>query len=251
MEKAQHFLLRCLASSAATASYLPKVYFMLAASSQLLNRQEDSARYCHEGITRFPQCLELWFQEGTLHLTTQDWSNAQRCFEAILNLPEQSNYFGLDPELRTSRTRHNLAFALRQQHQFQSAEKQWQQTIANCPSFAPPWLSLLELYLEQKRLNEAEGLIDRLPGNPSRRVIEPAILARLALAKGDVFGARRLLENAVTRMPHAVWLRSVLAELLVAHAKDDKAAEVQLRRIQSEAPNDLQCRQRLAQIMAG
>ena len=96
----------------------------------------------------------------------------------------------MDPELPAARTRHNLAFVYRRLGESQKAEKQWHETIESCPTFASAWLSALEHFLDQKRHREVSELLQRLQDNPNRQTIEPALLARLELAKGDVAGPR-------------------------------------------------------------
>ena len=173
-EKGVGFLKRCLELSPKKSSYLPKVYFMLAGGSHLMNRYDEAARYCHEGISAFPESVELWFQEGTLKLTKKDWAGPKVCFETILELPRQGSSAGMDPELPAARTRHNLAFVYPQLGESQKAEKQWHETIESCPTFASAWLSLLELFLDQKRHREVSELLQRLQDNPNRQTIQPA-----------------------------------------------------------------------------
>ena len=61
---------------------------------------------------------------------------------------------------------------------------------------------------------------------------------------------RRVLEETLSRQPNAVWLRIMLADLLLLIVHDENAAEAELRKIVAEAPNELQCRLKLAHLQA-
>ena len=177
---------RCLEGAPARASYIPKVYFMLAGGCQLLGRDDESLRYCREGKNEFPQAAELWFHEGTLLLARNDFAGARHCFESILELPQQGQYVGMDANLVGCRTRHNLAYIYRRMGLAQRAEEEWLRTITLNPQFEAAWLGLVELYLEQKRNQDAEKLLARLEGKAYRDWILPGLEARLLLAEENV-----------------------------------------------------------------
>ncbi len=63
LQEAIEFLRRCLHYAPAAASYLPKVYFLLAGGYQLLNQDKEAIRVCRDGKMIFPQAPGLWFQE--------------------------------------------------------------------------------------------------------------------------------------------------------------------------------------------
>ena len=258
VEEALGYMEKALEHAPKGASYLPKVYFLMAGACHLLARDDEALRHCRLGKKQFPKAVDLWFQEGVLLLAKGDLAGARESFETILELPRQGNYVGMDPELSGSRTRHNLAFIYRKlakkgsdpQDLLKKAEEQWLSVLEKSPQFEPVWLALAELYLEQTRRPEAEALLPRLAGNPSRPTIEPALKARLTLAKRDIAGARRILEDALVRNPKALWLRILLADILLKVADDAKAAEKHLRAILEMSPNEQQTRQKLAQLMA-
>ena len=197
----------------------------------------------------FPQAPGLWFQEGILLLARGDLAGSRQCFEAVLRLPDQCNYFGVDANL-DSRARHNLAFVLRQLGLPAEAEAHWQVTIGQTPEFEPAWLALLELLLEHDRRADAEALLLKLEGKVYRDAIWPGIAARLMLARGDVGGACRILEEAVSKTPNALWLRTLLADILLCATTDLRRGEHHLRQILALAPNELQTRRKLAALMA-
>jgi predicted Zn-dependent protease len=105
------------------------------------------------------------------------------------------------------------------------------------------------LPLEQNRHLEAEALLLRLEGKAYRDAISPALEARLTLARGDVGGARRILEKALARAPKALWLRILLADILLRVAGDAQAAERHLRTVLALCPNEQQSHQKLAQLV--
>jgi glycosyltransferase involved in cell wall biosynthesis len=249
LEEALGMLRRCLEFATEGASFLPKAYAMLAANLLLLGRDDESLRTCREGKRLFPNAADNYFQEGVLLLGRGDLHGARDCFESILELPLQRNYVGMDPELPKARARHNLAIVYRRLGLEQKAEEQLDLILELSPQFEPGWLALLELYLEQKRQSDAQELLKRLSRNPARSTIEPALLARLSVFKRDIAGARRLLEDALSQNPKAIWLRILFADILLRLANDDHGAELQLREILAIAPNEQQSRRKLTMLL--
>ncbi len=137
VEEALGYMRRTLVHAPRGASYLAKVYFMLAGGCHILGRDEEALEHCREGRKRFPQSADIWFQEGILHLAQDDLPGARHCFETILKLPSQGTYVGLDPDLPGSRTRHNLAFVCRRLGLRQQSEEQWLLAIEQTPRFEP------------------------------------------------------------------------------------------------------------------
>jgi tetratricopeptide (TPR) repeat protein len=240
----------CLENAPGGASYLPKAYRLLAGGYHVLGRNDEALRVCLEGKKQFPHSTALWFEEGILLLARGDWAGARHCFETILRLPAQPNHSGADATLPGCRTRHNLGFVYKQLGLVRQAEEHWQRVTGESPDFEPTWLALLELYLEQDRQSEAEGLLLRLKGKPYGRTIQPALEARLALARGDLARAQRTLEDALLRAPNALWLRNLLADILLRVAGDGAGAEKHLRAILALSPNDVQTRRKLADLMS-
>jgi predicted Zn-dependent protease len=69
------------------------------------------------------------------------------------------------------------------------------------------------------------------------------------LARRDLAGARRILEESIACSPKALWPRLFLVDMLMRVAKDEKAAEHHLRGILAIAPNEPQARIKLAQLL--
>jgi predicted Zn-dependent protease len=160
------------------------------------------------------------------------------------------HYIGVDAEMTGFRTRHNLALVYRRLNLADKAEEQLLAIIDEAPHFGPAWLALVELYLDQKRESAAEVLPRRLEGRAYRDTILPALQARLALGRGNLAGARQILEDGIGQCPKAIWLRLFLADLLMRVVKDEAAAQDQFRAILSLAPNEPQARLKLAQLLA-
>lgn len=179
-----------------------------------------------------------------------DWPSACRSFETVLNLRPKRHYTGVDAEMTGFRTRHNLAIVYRHLNLPDKAEHQLRTIIEQSPQFGPAWLALVELYIEQNRLEDASAVPRRLEHSAHRDLIMPAVQARLAMARGDVGGACALLEEGVARVPRALWLRLFLADVLLRIAKNESAAQRHYRIVLELAPNDAQARLRLGQIQS-
>jgi glycosyltransferase involved in cell wall biosynthesis len=248
-DKAIPFLLRCIECAPARVSFLSKAYFLLAGALNLLGRGDEALQHCREGKKLFPQSADLLFQEGVLLIARGAWADVRDSFERILELPPKRNYVGTDANMTGYRTRHNLALAYRNLGLSNKAEEQWLLLLEQTPEFGPAWLALVELYLEQNRQDKTDALLQRLDDKSYRATILPALQARLTLARSDLPGACRILEEGIMHSPGAMWLRLFLADMLLRVAKDEIGAEKHLRAVLALSPNDAQARLKLAQLL--
>src|SRR5262249_54484525 len=111
------------------------------------------------------------------------------------------------------------------------AERQWLQALEEQPGYEPAWRGLTEIYMEQQRWNELEGLALTLQGSPRGPLHAGVVRARSLLAQKDYAGARQLLGVQIEAFPEVVELRVLRSYVLLQEGKDWNAAEQALREV--------------------
>jgi Tfp pilus assembly protein PilF len=84
--------------------------------------------------------------------------------------------------------------ALHRARRFEEAEERYQRAIALDPGFVPVFGSLIQLYIDQSRFDEARAALSRREQLPSTRP-NPYLRARLAAASGNPTLAHSLLAD--------------------------------------------------------
>ena len=176
------------------------------------------------GRARCPDDAELLFQEGVLLLALHEPRRAQLVLRTPLALRPGEHFASVDAGLRGHKARHQLARALQAQGRADEAEDQWRAALAERPGFAPAWEGLAGLYLAQGRWPELSDAVGRLPPALPPAAETLVWRARAHLARHEHNEARRLLEEAVARMPQEVGARLYLCRALLEEGTDPEAA---------------------------
>jgi glycosyltransferase involved in cell wall biosynthesis len=214
------YLRRCLENASPENTFLPRVYLLFAQIHQRLGDLEEGLKWCREGIARFPNDVELWFEQGMIHQGQKDAAGGQRCFEHVLRLPPRRAHMAIETGLASHVARHHLALAFHSQRRFGDAAAQWNIVVQQQPHFSPAWLGLTEISLAQRQLAAVQSMIDRLSVDPADEATAAVLRARLFLHLGDCGSARRIFEQAIERSPHLLWLRLIYSEVLIREGKD-------------------------------
>ncbi len=138
---------------------------------------------CRQGEQRFPDDVELLYQESYLRIRAGDLAGAEACLLRILQAPP--GFFCLvdvDPALCGYRVHFNLAIIYRDQCRWAEAERAWQAVIQQEPNCIEGWIGLTELYLGQNRSRELELTVQRLENDPRRGAAAAAVRGRLQQA---------------------------------------------------------------------
>ncbi|HYV35664.1 MAG TPA: glycosyltransferase [Gemmataceae bacterium] len=169
------YLRRCLETAPRRATFLPKVFVLLARAAKRDGSFAEAIRICRDGKARFPKDAELWFEEGLLCKEAGDVRAAIQCFEQIIKLPPRPCYVGVDMGIRGHLPHHHLALIHTEQGREAEAEHHWRAATAHSPRFKPAWLGLAKLFLRQRRLHEVESIAERLHGDPAEPHIRKAL----------------------------------------------------------------------------
>jgi tetratricopeptide (TPR) repeat protein len=129
-----------------------------------------------------------------------------------------------------------LARMCQAQGRLADAAAHWRGVLAVAPDSVSARVGLAEIALARRQLGEVERAAHRLAAVPAPA--EAALLwARLRLAEGDAPAARVVLEDALRRLPGAVELRELLAEILLGEVRDHAGAARAFRAVLAQDPD--------------
>ena len=223
--EALDYLRRSLQKSNPEDTLVPKLYTLLTRGHHQTGQKDEARAVCRKGRQLFPHDGELLFWEATLLQEQGNLDEAARCLEQVLQGQPGQDFAGADAGLHSYRSRHFLADIYRQLGRLPDAEVQWQRVVGDCPHFAPAWRGLADLFLQQGRWAELEGVLTSLDADTGEALHCVLLRGRLALVRKDFAQARRQTEAAIARFPEAVNLRILLSHALLQEGKDWQAAE--------------------------
>jgi GT2 family glycosyltransferase/tetratricopeptide (TPR) repeat protein len=239
---------RSLARSAPNASHARKAYALLASCHAALGDDAAARDACERGLRAFPKDPELRFRRGVLLLARGEPAEAVRCFRDLLDCPDQADHYtSVHEGVNGHLARHNLALALVELGDFAGAERELRRATADSPGFAPAWRLTGELLLRQGREDEARRLADRLAAAPGAGPAGGLLRGRLALARGDLAGARQEYERAASAHPGDLEALGTLAQFLFEHVGVAEA-EPALTALVRADPQDAAARHNLAAV---
>ncbi len=160
---------------------------------------------CQEGRARFPNDMELLYQEGVVRRDLGDLIGAEACFLPLLSAaPQQDLALSMDPGLLGYLVRNELAGIYLRQQRPTEAEALWREVVVEQPNLTEAWLGLVEIWRSQGQLgalNAAEDAARRLESNPRTAVEAVLLRGRILMARQAYGAARELLEQAVAKAP--------------------------------------------------
>ena len=175
-------------------------------------------------------------------------AEAEACFRRLLTSRDVEHFASIDTGLRGHKARNNLARICFEQGRLAEAEAEWQAVVQEEPAFAPAWLSLGEIYLQQGRWQDLAGIVRRLQACASPG--DAAILqARVHLAHKEYAEARRILEPLVVLTPAALYPHLILSHVLLQEGRDLEGAEQVLRKILRLDPNHFEAKHNLTLLL--
>jgi tetratricopeptide (TPR) repeat protein len=180
-------------------------------------------------------------KKGTFRISFDDTRSGS--YETPVPLNCDGAFTSIDAGLQGPLVRHHLAVLDREEGQLTDAEKNWRTILDDSPDFQPARLGLAELHLRQERWPELETLLGELGPHA---LLDTAILrAGMYLARQDFAAARQLLEDVIRQAPQLLPAHVILSHVLL-QSGDERAAELQLRRIVEMDPRQAESWRNLA-----
>ncbi len=167
------------------ASIVRKLYAMLAQTLQQRGQAKEALATCREGLERFPGDPELLHTDGVLRRVAGDLAGAEAAWLKLLQSEPAPIFDMMDAGLRSYKTRHLLGLLYLEQRRHAEAEAQWRVALEERQEFAPPWLGLAELLLQQERWTELEHVVQGLRDKAQAAHLAERVTAQVALARKD------------------------------------------------------------------
>jgi tetratricopeptide (TPR) repeat protein len=251
LPQAMGYWQRSLELSPRGVSMVRNLYVLLAQGSAQMDRRDDALAIIAQGLTTYPDDVELLFLDGVFRGNLGDLPGAERSLRRILEGAAR-DYVAVSGQLglRGYKARHELARVCRVQGRDAEAEALWREALQEQPDFAPAWFELGMLFLQQQRFQEFNDIVDRQAAFPWGVINAAVLRTESSLRHGDYAAARRALEAAIAQMPRAVLLHSHLSQVLLMQ-QDWPAAEQALRTVLALDPEHAEARYNLTVMLKG
>jgi glycosyltransferase involved in cell wall biosynthesis len=213
LEDALRYLRRSLTFVRPTTSYVRKLHVLLAQTHGRLKQNAEALAACEEGLSRFPDDVELLFERAAHLHEAGNHAAAEKSLRKLMAIRPGQYLASVDAGLRGYRALHLLGELCRTQGRVADAEEHWRAAVAERPDFAPVWIALGELWLREQRWADVEEAAERLHGCEASRTDAIVLRVRSRLAAGQEASARQLLEDGLTANPNAGPLRQLLDQL--------------------------------------
>lgn len=159
-------LTRCLEVSAPHESHVRKAYALLVSSLQKMERHNEAAESCRQGLQLFPDDPELLFRNAMLHHHFGNYKDAEESYRSLLTSKPERHFSSTDQGIFGFKAKHNLAVVLADQQKWKAAAEIWKEVTREEPHFLPGWRGLAEMYQHLKDNKGLSELIEELEIHP-------------------------------------------------------------------------------------
>jgi tetratricopeptide (TPR) repeat protein len=230
------YLERSLAKARPTASFLRKLYVLMAKGHRAAGDPGRAPGTCRAALERFPDDLELLVEAAALMREAGDLAGAEAALNRVLTVRPKRYLASTEVGLQGYKARHLLAGVVAAGGRAAEAEGLWRRALAERPDFTPAALGLAHLLAREGRWDDLLGVADALAADPAARDRAEVFRARAHLARGEWAAARAVLEGVVARSPGGTqgWL--LLSRALLQEGRDWEAAERALTAVLERQP---------------
>jgi tetratricopeptide (TPR) repeat protein len=222
-EPALTYLLMALKHAGASpGDWVRRLYTVASETLTKLARHEEALALASEGLRRFPLDPELVLRRADLLWDLDQLGAAQRQLEEFLASSTSAVhlYHGAEDTFNRRGARSMLACILRSQRQFESAQRIFQELLADRPDDIGTWVNLGYCYLYPGRLKEVEYVARQLEKCDKGDIYADVMRAEACLQRLEFAEAHEHLQRAISNGPQLVWARMVLSDLLVKEGAD-------------------------------
>jgi tetratricopeptide (TPR) repeat protein len=239
-------LQKSLAKSHSTDSIVRKLHSLIGQCLRDVKQPAEAVKACAEGRKAYPDDPELLFLEAVAREETGDFAGAESCLRRLIEGSESDNHFAsINPGLRRHLGRNQLGWLLHHQKRHAEAEAQWRVALTEQPRYIPALLGLAEAYLQLKRWEALEQVIEQLNQHPNAAVLR----GRAKMARKEYGPARWALSQAAERYPTMVEPRIYLSHAILQEGLDWAAAERALRDVLNVDPANTEAKNNLEVLL--
>jgi tetratricopeptide (TPR) repeat protein len=243
--EALRFLAESLARSHPNDSIVRKLFSLMANCHLKLNQAQEALALCLRGQAVCPDDGELLLMEGMIRTAQQDYHGAKAALVRLLGTEAGPHFASVSDGLRGYQGRHQLALVCFRLQELNEAEVLWQAALRERPGFLAARIGLAEVYLAQRRWQDAEDMAASLAALPGGEVDAVLLRGRGHLERQEFTLARTMLEEARARLPGCVPVLDQLSYAVLREDGDPAYAETLLHEILTLQPNHAHARQNL------
>jgi glycosyltransferase involved in cell wall biosynthesis/Tfp pilus assembly protein PilF len=171
---------QCRTSAQPDRSWSRDLYDQLAQCHRQLGQEQEALAACQEGLARFPDAIDLRFQEALWLFKRGDLAGAESRLRGLLGpQSRESLLFCVDPGRAGYLARYNLGVVVLKRGQPAVAEAEWLAVLRERPDYAEALIALGGLYVAQRKWDKAEEIIRRLEANPQQAAQASALRAKM------------------------------------------------------------------------
>jgi len=215
--EAVNYLNRCLAVSKPEESHVRKAHSILAHVLARIGKWNEAITRCEDGLRLYPLDEELRFRKGVLLCDAQRYSEAVVVFQDLIQRPDERHFTSAPAGLRGFMTSQNLAVAFEGLGRLADAEGQWRRVVAEMPTYRDGWRGLGETMLKIGKLDSVKGIASKLIEEHPEAGDGAVLLAKVALANGDKYRSREIMEDWTNRLPNNCQLKREWAGMLLEY----------------------------------
>jgi tetratricopeptide (TPR) repeat protein len=246
--EAANFLKRGIARSNPDESHLRKAYALLVQAETHLGQRETALETCRRGRALFPRDAELLFREGVVLQELRRFDEARRAYAEVLGSWEERHFASVDRGLTGFKAHHNLAVMAAERGDLAEAEREWREVVTAAPGYRLGWRGLGETLTRQERYQDAEALAKTVQLHDAARTEGYLLESRVALALGNLPGARDALDRAAVENPNDREVLSSRAQFFFEHGTPEEAEAATLALIAHD-PGDARSHHNLGTLL--
>jgi glycosyltransferase involved in cell wall biosynthesis len=152
----------CIERASPRESIMRSVYAMLSGCYVAKRDFENARKAIDTGLGLTPRDPELLFRAGNLAREMADLKAAERFYLKLLNERETGFIQSADASIATFKGHHNAASNYVDMGSLQEAEAHFRAALGYHPGFAPSWAGLGELFIRQRRFDDALDVAAKL-----------------------------------------------------------------------------------------
>jgi glycosyltransferase involved in cell wall biosynthesis len=245
LERAAHHLRESISRSEPHYSQVKKAYALLAQVERNRGELEKAIKVLEEGRRHHPENPELLYFSGVFLHERGALTEAQACFERILESQSWPKEFSsFDVGILGHKTQHRLAMVLDDLGKTSAAESLLDEVRRTNPDYLPGLVDLAALRIRSNKLDQARPLIEEIRSRGL--VIDAAYLeGRLLFLEGRLEEGMNAFEKTLELEPHHDGALLGVAELS-RKLGDMSRAEEALRKRAELHPRSAEARHALA-----
>jgi len=212
--EARKHLRRLLADESCSWNCLERAYRALADMALRDGNPEDALRILDRGLSKFPQDEALLYSQANICFELGRYDAAALCLRQILAANERREHYAVASDLRRKLAPRKLADVFRMQQRYDQAERILRAILQDFPYDTHTWYGLGCIYGDTRQKEQLDGVVKRLPACPDGELFAGVLLASWHLRQTDFEPAGSIIDELISKIPHAALPRLLRCQWL-------------------------------------